>query len=300
MSPNPGWQTSIKHSLALMKSYTWFAPAWAFVVGCIASHAIDVTSGVLPAVFSIGKIAIGTLMAGPLLTGFSQVINEWCDREVDAINQPERLIPSGRVGRNQVIITLVVLAAGALAIAAFLGANVAWVALLGMALALAYSAPPVRLKKNGWISNLACAIAYESLAWIAGHLAFAPITSHSLILALVYGLGVHGVMTINDFKSVKGDRMMGLNSIPALYGEQKAAWIAVITINAAQVIALALMAVWGFHWIVLLVCALFILAQLRPQVQLIKEPTQKMAVRYNIIAIPPYVWGMLVAAIGMK
>lgn len=282
-----------------MKSYTWFAPAWAFVVGCVASQSIDV-SGVLPAVLSIGKIAIGTLMAGPLLTGFSQVINEWCDREVDAINQPERLIPSGKVGRNQVIITLIVLALGAIAISLFLGNGVVWVALLGMALALAYSMPPVRLKQNGWVSNLACALAYESLAWIAGHLAFGPLTTHSLILALVYGLGVHGVMTINDFKSVKGDRMMGLNSIPALYGEQKAAWIAVITINAAQLVALALMAIWGFHWLVLMACALFILAQLRPQLQLIKEPIQKMAVRYNIVAIPPYVWGMMAAAIGMK
>jgi chlorophyll synthase len=282
-----------------MKSYTWFAPAWAFVVGCAASQSIDV-SGVLPAVFSIGKIAIGTLMAGPLLTGFSQVVNEWCDRDVDAINQPERLIPSGKVGRNQVVITLVILAAGAIAISLFLGNGVVWVAGLGMALALAYSVPPVRLKQNGWISNLACALAYESLAWIAGHLAFAPLTSHSLILALVYGLGVHGIMTINDFKSVKGDRMMGLKSIPALYGEQKAAWIAVITINVAQIIALLLMALWEFHWIVLLACALFILAQVRPQIQLIKTPTQAMAVRYNIIAIPPYVWGMMAAAIGMK
>ena len=107
-------------------------------------------------------------------------------------------------------------------------------------------------------------------------------------------------MTINDFKSVKGDRMMGLNSIPALYGEQKAAWIAVITINAAQLVALAFMVVWGFHWLVLMVCVLFILAQLRPQYQLIKSPTQAMAVRYNIIAIPPYVWGMMAAAVGMK
>jgi fatty acid desaturase len=85
-----------------------------------------------------------------------------------------------------------------------------------------------------------------------------------------------------------------------LYGEQKAAWIAVITINAAQLVALALMAIWGFHWLVLMACALFILAQLRPQLQLIKEPIQKMAVRYNIVAIPPYVWGMMAAAIGMK
>jgi chlorophyll synthase len=120
----------------------------------------------------------------------------------------------------------------------------------------------------------------------------------SIILAIVYGLGVHGTMTINDFKSVEGDRKMGIRSIPALYGEATAAKIAVATINGAQIVAIVLQLIWG-HWIPALVCVIFLLAQIRPQAQLIRTPTQAMAVRYNIVAIPPYVWGMLVAAIGV-
>jgi chlorophyll synthase len=251
----------------------------------------------------LGKLAIGTLMAGPLLTGFSQVINEWCDRHVDAINQPERPIPSGLVGLAQVRITLAILAAGALGVALFLGINVFWTALAGIVLALGYSLEPLRFKRNGWIGNLAVGIAYESLGWIAGHLTFDPQLTQpwalqSMLLAIIYGLGAHGIMTINDFKSVAGDRQMGLRSIPAIYGESGAAKIAVLIINAAQLLATTLLLWWG-HWVVALIALAFIALQLPQQRKLILNPTQPQAVRYNIVAIPPYVWGMLAAAIGL-
>jgi chlorophyll/bacteriochlorophyll a synthase len=304
----PSTQTprfELRKSLRLMKSYTWFAPAWAFMVGAVASHSvyINVFEDTGRAVLNIGMPAIGTLMAGPLLTGFSQVLNDWCDREVDAINQPERLIPSGQVSPRQVKATILALMAGALLVALFLGLPVFGVAVLGVLLAAGYSLEPFRFKRNGWVGNLAVGLAYESLAWIAGHLTFDPTLStpgaiHSMVLAVIYGLGTHGIMTINDFKSVAGDRALGLRSIPAMYGEATAAKIAVATIAGSQLIAAALLTVWG-HWIVALIVLVLAAAQIPIQRALINTPTQPMAVRYNIVGIPPMVWGMLVAAIGL-
>ena len=40
----------------------------------------------------------------------------------------------------------------------------------------------------------------------------------SLVLALLYSIGAHGIMTLNDFKAIAGDRQMGINSIPVLLG----------------------------------------------------------------------------------
>jgi chlorophyll/bacteriochlorophyll a synthase len=298
-------QSPLQLSLRLMKSYTWFAPAWSFVVGAIASHAVTFApfADPLGTLADLGKIAIGTLMAGPLLTGFSQVLNEWCDREVDAINQPERPIPAGLVSPQQVKLTIWALLFGALGVALYLGTTVFYTALFGVVLALGYSIEPFRFKRNGWVGNLAVGIAYESLGWVAGHLAFDPTLSQpwgwqSITLALIYGLGAHGIMTINDFKSVFGDRIMGLRSIPAMYGEERAAKIAVVIINAAQLLATALLFAWG-HWIVGLISLVFIALQIPQQLKLIAKPTQAQAVRYNIVAIPPYVWGMLAAAVGL-
>lgn len=35
------------------------------------------------------------MMSGPFLTGYTQTINDYYDREIDAINEPYRPIPSG-------------------------------------------------------------------------------------------------------------------------------------------------------------------------------------------------------------
>ncbi len=83
---------------------------------------------------------------------------------------------------------------------------------VALTLAWAYSAPPFRLKRNGWWGNSACGFAYESLAWITGAAAMlggALPRAQVLLLAVLYGVGAHGIMTLNDFKAIKGDREMG-------------------------------------------------------------------------------------------
>ena len=44
---------------------------------------------------SVAKSALCMLMSGPLLTGYTQTINDYYDRDIDAINEPNRPIPSG-------------------------------------------------------------------------------------------------------------------------------------------------------------------------------------------------------------
>ena len=73
----------------LLKPITWFPPMWAFSCGVVAS-------GVSPD----GRwplIIVGILLAGPLVCATSQAVNDWYDRHVDAINEPNRPIPSGRM-----------------------------------------------------------------------------------------------------------------------------------------------------------------------------------------------------------
>ncbi|MBD5607163.1 MAG: UbiA family prenyltransferase, partial [Candidatus Eremiobacteraeota bacterium] len=138
------------------KPGTWFAPMWAMLVGCVASGNAHWT---FP---SIGRVLLGMVLAGPLLCAFSQVANDWFDREVDRINEPERPTAANLLAPGTVLAIATALAVAALGLAAALGTNVLLLAIGGLALALAYSAPPVRLKaRNGWLANAACAFAYE-------------------------------------------------------------------------------------------------------------------------------------------
>ena len=46
----------------------------------------------------------------------------------------------------------------------------------------------------------------------------------SLALALLYSAGAHGIMTLNDFKAVEGDRQMGVRSLPVQLGPPRGPW----------------------------------------------------------------------------
>ena len=73
----------------LLKPVTWFPPMWAFACGVVASGA--------PLEGRWALVAVGVLLAGPLVCATSQAVNDWFDRHVDAINEPARPIPSGRM-----------------------------------------------------------------------------------------------------------------------------------------------------------------------------------------------------------
>lgn len=56
------------------------------------------------------------VMAGPFLTGYTQTINDWYDRDIDAINEPYRPIPSGKISENEVIAQIWVLLLGGIGV----------------------------------------------------------------------------------------------------------------------------------------------------------------------------------------
>jgi chlorophyll synthase len=279
-------------SLKLMKPITWFGPMWAFLCGAIASGA---TQWVLA---DIGRILIGMLLAGPVLCGISQVMNDYYDREIDAINEPNRLIPSGRVSMPQVFITLAALLIIGAGLAFVMGIGVTVLSLMGMVLAIMYSAPPVRAKRNGWLGNTVVAFSYEGLAWAAGHIAFASLTGPSIFLAVLYSIGSHGIMSINDYKSIAGDAISGIRTIPVQYGTRKAAWIIVVAMDVVQVIVIGSFLIWG-NWIVALVLVGVLLAQLPTQRNFIKAPEEQY-LKFSAIGVSFFVWGMMAAAIGLR
>ncbi len=225
--------------LELLKPITWFPPMWAFACGVVSSG--------VPLMANAPVALLGILLAGPLVCAMSQAINDWHDREVDAINEPHRPIPSGRIPGRWGLYIAALWSVLSLAVASLLGAWVLIATCLGLFLAWAYSAPPLRLKRNGWLGNAACGFSYEGLAWVTGAAvmlggALPPVPV--LLLALLYSLGAHGIMTLNDFKAMEGDRQMGIRSLPVLLGAAGAAKAACLAMALPQVGVIALL----LHW----------------------------------------------------
>ncbi|MGI9152454.1 MAG: chlorophyll synthase ChlG [Rubrivivax sp.] len=277
----------------LFKPITWFPPMWAFACGVVASgQSLDGRWGLVLA---------GVLLAGPFVCATSQAVNDWFDRHVDAINEPHRPIPSGRMPGRWGLYLAVLWTVLSLLLSTTLGPWGFGAAALGLLLAWAYSAPPVRLKRNGWWGNAACGLSYEGLAWITGAAVMAggqmPAVP-SMVLALLYSLGAHGIMTLNDFKAIEGDRKMGIASLPVQLGARGAAWVACATMLLAQVAVVACLLVWARPWHAGAV-ALCAVAQLLMMRRFVAKPVAR-ALWLSGLGVPLYVAGMMISAFALR
>jgi chlorophyll synthase len=273
----------------LLKPITWFPPMWAFSCGVVASSQDFGRNWIL--------IVLGLVLTGPLVCASSQAANDWFDRHVDAINEPNRPIPSGRMPGHWGLYIAIIWSSLSLVWAWNLGLWGFWACAVGLVLAWVYSAPPLRLKQNGWWGNAACALSYEGLAWVTGGavmLGGALPEQKSLVLALLFSAGAHGIMTLNDFKSVQGDTQMGIKSLPVQLGMTAAAKTACIFMLLPQVIVIGLLIVWGAQWHALAVLGLG-LAQLPLMRTFVRQPKEK-ALMLSAFGVPLYVSGMMVSA----
>lgn len=251
--------------------------------------------------------AIGAMiLSGPFLTGYTQTINDWYDRELDAVNEPYRPIPSGAISEGEVIFQAWFLLLGGLALAFELdqwAANdwpvITACSVFGSFIAYIYSAPPLKLKANGWTGTYALGASYIALPWWCGHAMFdaASITPNEVVLTVLYSLAGLGIAIVNDFKSIEGDRKLGMNSLPVAFGVDVAKYICVGTIDATQLGVAAYLYSIGETRYALILLGL-ILPQMAAQVEFVKDPI-KNDVAYQGKAQPFLVFGILCTALAV-
>jgi chlorophyll synthase len=279
--------------LTLLKPITWFPPMWAFACGTITGSEKIVEN--LPIFF------LGLLLTGPLVCASSQAVNDWYDRHVDAINEPNRPIPSGRIPGRWGLYIAVIWSLISLWVGSFLGPIGFLATILALVLAWFYSMPPIRFKNNGWLGNLACGVSYEGLAWVTGATllsAGALPSKPSLLLAGLYSASAHGIMTLNDFKAIEGDRQMGVRSLPVQLGAINAAKVSAVLMLAPQVIVLALLLSWDKSSYAAAIAVLMI-GQILLLRDFLKRPIDK-ALFYSGFGVPLLVSGMMVAAFALN
>ncbi|MEN9791138.1 MAG: hypothetical protein RLZZ63_796 [Gemmatimonadota bacterium] len=279
--------------LELLKPVTWFPPMWAFACGAVSAG--------VPLAGRWGTIALGVAITGPLVCATSQAANDWYDREVDAINEPQRPIPSGRIPGTWGLRIAIAWTMLSLLAAIPLGARGMSAVGIALAFAWAYSAPPLRFKQNGWIGNAAVGITYEGLAWVTGALVVldgAMPSMRIVLIAALYSLGAHGILTLNDYKAIEGDRQMGIRSLPATLGPQRAAWVLCAVMLLPQVVVIGLLASWGARGAAYGITGLG-LVQLALMTHFLRAPRDR-ALFLSAVGVPFSVAGMMVAAVALR
>ena len=293
-------ETSIwKIRLQLMKPITWIPLIWGVVCGAASSGEY------FWSLENILKVLTCMLLSGPLMTGYTQTLNDFYDKEIDAINEPYRPIPSGAISIPQVVTQMLVLLFGGLGISYLLDLwaghefPVMFCLTLGGAfIAYIYSAPPLKLKQNGWLGNYALGASYIALPWWAGHALFGQLNWKIAILTLIYSLAGLGIAVVNDFKSVEGDRQLGLKSLPVMFGITTAAWICVIMIDVFQAgIAGYLISIQENLYATIVL--LLIIPQITFQdMYFLRNPLEN-DVKYQASAQPFLVIGMLITGLAL-
>lgn len=283
--------------IRFLKPVTWIPVMWSFLCGAVSSGRFGWENIIE------SKFLLAMLLTGPLATGTCQMLNDYFDRDLDEINEPGRPIPGGAISLRNATILIAIWSVLSVITGYLIHPLIGFYVIIGIINAHLYSANPIKLKKRLWLGNIIVALSYLIIPWVAGEIAYNPGLSlenlqPSLIIAAMYTIASTGTMTINDFKSVDGDRMAGIRTLPAVFGENNAALIAAVLINLGQLLAAAWLFISGqtlYAWI----AATLIVPQFLLQFSLVRSP-RTMDVRYNAIAQNFLVAGMLVCALAIK
>jgi len=281
-----------KALVQLVKPHTWFPPMWAYLCGIVSA-------GVSPS-GNWFLVILGVILAGPIVCAMSQVANDWCDRHVDAINEPYRPIPSGRIPGTWGLWIALAMTVLSLIVGYQLGPWGFGATILAVLAAWAYSAEPIRAKRSGLWGPGLCGLAYETLPWVTGAAvlsAGAP-SAEVITVAILYGIGAHGIMTLNDFKAIEGDRQLGLRSLPITLGPARAAKVACWVMAIPQGIVFLLLFIWDKPLHAAGVLAL-LAVQLAAMQVLLRDPEGKTP-WYQGMGILFYISGMMIAAFAIR
>lgn len=287
-----------KIRVQLTKPGTWVPLIWGVMCGAAASGHYEWNLD------NVGKALLCMTMSGPFLTGYTQTINDWYDREIDAINEPYRPIPSGLISENEVKAQIAVLLVGGWLCALQLDRwcehdfpIVLALSLFGSYISYIYSAPPLKLKAEGWKGCYALGSSYIALPWWAGMATFGQLTPDVMFLTVLYSIAGLGIAIVNDFKSIEGDRKLGLQSLPVAFGIEKAKWITVSTIDITQLfVACYLRAIGEETYSNVLFCLIF--PQIFFQFKFFLPDPIKNDVKYQASAQPFLVFGLLTTGLA--
>jgi len=170
--------------------------------------------------------------AAAMISGAGNAVNDYFDRDIDAVNRPYRPIPSGRLSARTAVILASCLFGAGVVLAALINLPCLALAALNSAVLFTYS---LELKRRGLAGNLAIGYLVGS-TFLFGGLAVGEISVVG-ILAIMAALSTVGRELIKGIEDMEGDQKLGLKTFPLRYGAGKAAALAIGFIAAAVAIS---------------------------------------------------------------
>ena len=242
----------VKNYLELIRPFTLIAPMVGFFSGTIiASEAMPNFTCLLGALSAV------------ILNAASNVINQYFDLEIDKINKPLRPFPSRKISKREIISFSFILYFSALFLSLLVNLKLFLIILFTAIISFCYSAPPLRIKKYPFLSNIFIALPRGMLLIIAGWSVSSPVfTIEPWFIGLIFALYLFGASTTKDFSDIKGDSQFGIRTLPVIYGAKVTSQIispffyapflliplgVIAGIIRPTTLPLALLTIWGLY-----------------------------------------------------
>jgi geranylgeranylglycerol-phosphate geranylgeranyltransferase len=216
-------------------------PLNAFMAGLAGILAYVIATGTLiPAVLIVFFMVL-------LITAAGNVINDFHDAAIDAINRPDRPIPSGMITRREALVyALVLFVVSNIAGLLFAPLPLVLIALVNSCILWLYAS---RLKVMPLLGNIAVSYLAASIFLFGGALegwsgvfSNLPVAGATFFVMLAREL-------IKDAEDMPGDAAQGARTFPILYGIRYTVLIAAAAAVTGVVISLTLFLRWGIFYL---------------------------------------------------
>lgn len=223
---------------------------------------------VLMAVIS-GEFTFNAFLAGIVVfmaTGAGNAINDYFDHKIDAINRPERPIPSGRIPLKTAGIYSMLLFVVAIIIGFFIGVLPGLIVTSSSLLMIYYA---YSLKTKCLIGNL-------SISFLTGlSFVFGGVVVNEIIISIYLGFFAF-LMTmareiVKDMEDMEGDKVEGASTLPIVYGKSISSKIAAFFMILASLASPVLYFLGIFSVLYLFVLVIAIVIFLRSSVLILKD-----------------------------
>jgi geranylgeranylglycerol-phosphate geranylgeranyltransferase len=204
-------------------------PGNAVAAGVLTFIGAFVAAGLPPRVFPELGAAVGATV---LAVGAGNAVNDYFDREIDAVNRPDRAIPRGAVTPREALWFSVLLFGLAVVLALTLPLLAIGIAVVNLLTLVAYTK---LFKGLPGVGNVVVAYLTGS-TFLFGWAAVGGRPDEVLVLAVLAALSTFAREVVKDVEDVAGDREEGLETLPIAYGERTALLL------AAAVLAIAVLA----------------------------------------------------------
>ncbi|MDD3407115.1 MAG: geranylgeranylglycerol-phosphate geranylgeranyltransferase [Methanomicrobium sp.] len=188
-----------------------------------------------------------------MITAAGNVINDYCDRDIDLINRPARPIPSKRVTPKNALLFSAILFLSGIFVCFFVNTLCFAIGIFNSLLLVLYAK---KLKMMPFAGNAAVSYLSASIFLFGGAFFGAEGIMQNSVVFLITFFAMISRELLKDAEDIKGDLKGGAKTVPIIIGVKKTAYISLFFAVSAVVISLMpLLRFWGIYYILMILAA---------------------------------------------